>query len=269
MVFHGIKNGTTVYIDDVKNNGWSIAPIPHQVIRVVCWDGVVLEKFKKGTRFVDSIVGMHHIEAIAVFHKHVIRRQLYYTILSRERGLTEWGLRPYLPRGFIPSSDANNGLLQTLYLQILLPKCILNTQNKFPIIAYLRNNITLELTPIPMEMTLNLNIDAAALNTETLDTTYSMSFFRGVASALVNVPTTSASSPSYVGLTFYRDDMFFGKTEIEFCNMNYELSKFEFLSSYDGKDINVYFPPNIVLSNIHVKNHDNNMEEEEEGRHRS
>ena len=84
MVFQGMKNGSTVYVDDVENNGWSISIYPHQnndVRLLVKKNGKFLKNYRKGTRYVDSIIGMHHIEAIAVFQTHVVRRQLYYTIL--------------------------------------------------------------------------------------------------------------------------------------------------------------------------------------------
>ena len=36
--------------------------------------------------YVDAEVGIHCVEAVAVYHGQVVRRQLFYTVLSRERG---------------------------------------------------------------------------------------------------------------------------------------------------------------------------------------
>ena len=261
MVFQGMKNGSTVYVDDVENNGWSISIYPHQnndVRLLVKKNGKFLKNYRKGTRYVDSTIGMHHIEAIAVFQTHVVRRQLYYTILSRERGLTEWGIPPYTPRGFVPSIYVDEWLLSgTLYLQLLLPKCIFKTQKKFPIIAYLRNKTTMELLPVPLDINFNRGND---------EMIFEMSFFRGMASALVPIPLSIASSATStsIGLRFFRNNNLFGETELEFCNMHYKLPKYEFLNSYDGLDTNVHFPANIILSNINVNHNDNNIDIETE-----
>ena len=43
-----------------------------------------------------------------------------------------------------------------MYLQVMLPKCIFVDQNKFPIIAYLRNKTTMELVPLPINIDVSL-----------------------------------------------------------------------------------------------------------------
>ena len=116
-----------MYADDVANNQWSISVHPSLqsgVQLLLKRDGMYL-RYQDALPYVDTEVGIHCVEAVAVYHGQVVRRQLFYTLLSRERGLPEWGLPPYVPLSTVVSTDATLWLQsKSMYLQVLLPKCI-------------------------------------------------------------------------------------------------------------------------------------------------
>ena len=98
LTFHGIKNGTTMYADDVANNQWSISVHPSLqsgVQLLLKRDGMYV-RYQDTLPYVDAEVGIHCGSCRSLYGQ-VVRRQLFYTVLSRERGLPEWGLPPYVP----------------------------------------------------------------------------------------------------------------------------------------------------------------------------
>ena len=134
--FTELKNGTTMYADDVANNQWSVSVRPSLRSGVQLLlekrDGMHL-RYQDALPYVDTEVGIHCVEAVAVYHGQVVRRQLFYTVLSRERGLPEWGLPPYVPLSTVVPTDATLWLQsKSMYLQVLLPKCIFVDQISFP-----------------------------------------------------------------------------------------------------------------------------------------
>ena len=149
-----LQNGTTAYSDDGQLNAWSIELYPNNARLVVVRDGFQISSNNGWTEYRDDVPGFHFVEAIATFDGSVSRSRLYYTLLARDRGITEWGLPPFKPRGYAASAESTlsewfrNGSRP----EILHPHCFLTGQESVPLVVRMVDSLSGTLSPVNMEV---------------------------------------------------------------------------------------------------------------------
>jgi hypothetical protein len=125
VTFEGsLKNGSTYYLED-RVHTWSVRVYPPSANVFVTKDGFSITQWNENGQYEERGSGFHVVEAVAVYQGSVSRSRLYYTLISKARGVTEWGLQPFTPLGFVPTGKdlladwTGNGLRVKLFS----PKC--------------------------------------------------------------------------------------------------------------------------------------------------